>query len=233
MKGSMNIFIPTSKHIDILNEIGRWKVISLQRLFVETGKKMKYSPFCRTLKNLEANGLVKSYVGDRKRKYVTLSVSGSKYSIYNASHVESEAEVAHDLLASALLRFLLEFENFKSGYILADEFEVVPDALIHAQKKGREYVLALELELTQKSKKRLISKLLKYESSSSFDYVLYVTNKTSLYDSYRKTLMRMNNEIQKKVILLLDEELSEMKSNYLESKVFFKGEKKSFTEVFL
>lgn len=158
----MSLFIPTERHIQILNEIGRWKIISLRELFNQTGANIMYSPFCRTLKKLEIEGLVKSHKGHRRKKYFSLSLDGGKFSNYSCPYAENKKELRHDVISSNVLRELLDYKNFKSGHIVVEDLDLIPDALIYAKKNEKEYSLAIEVELHQKSKKRLIDKYSRY-----------------------------------------------------------------------
>jgi hypothetical protein len=182
---------------------------------------------------LESAGLIQSFLGSRKKKYLNLSVEGGKYSRFSSPFAENKTELRHDLLASNILQKLLEFNGFSSGQIINEELEVIPDALIYGAKRSMEYSLALEVELHQKSKKRVVNKLSKYADSRIFNYVLYVTNKRSIYDSYRKIVNELNEDVQKKVMIGLSENLSEQSFAYEDLRVHFKGVEKYFMEMFV
>lgn len=228
----MNLFIPNEKHIQILDEIGRWKVIGLKELFSQVGGGVLYSSFSKSVRKLEDNGLVQSFPGHRRKKYLSLSGEGGKFSRFSSPYLESENELRHDLITSCVLRELLRFPNFKSGHVMNEDLEVVPDALIYAVKNNKEYSLAIEVELHQKSKKRLIEKFSRYGNSKIFNYVLYVTNKRSVFDSYRNLLAEMNDRVQGQIMILLDENLREHEFDYLDSILWFKNSNKNFLEVF-
>ena len=65
----MSIFVPNENHIHILNEIGKWKVLSLSNLYSELGNSVDYSSFCKTIKKIEKEGLISSFQGYRCKKY--------------------------------------------------------------------------------------------------------------------------------------------------------------------
>lgn len=232
MKDSMYLFMPSESHTQILNEIGRWKAISFRGLYENIGERTAYSPFCRLLKRLEQEDFIKSFIGHGRRKYAILTDKGAMFSQYASEYSEGYQELKHDIIVSGVLRSLLKFKNFKSGSVVHEHFDAIPDGVIYAVKKDRSYSLAVEVELHQKSQLRLIQKFAKYKQSNTFNYVIYITNKRSIFDSYEHLLKNMNESVRDKIILLLDENLSEYRFDYLESELSFRGKRKTFVEIF-
>ena len=76
----MSIFIPKADHLEILNEIGRWKVVPLRMLFEEIGNGIQYPGFSKKIKRLEQLGVIKSFEGNRCTKYLALTCEGGKIS---------------------------------------------------------------------------------------------------------------------------------------------------------
>ena len=232
MSKRLRLFIPNENHLSLLNEIGRWKVIALKDLYRELGAKTQYSPFCKSIRALEKNGLIQSFKGHRGKKYLALSDEGGNF-ISNATFaLPNENELLHDLTVSTVLMSLLKFEHFKSGHIVNEDLELIPDALIYGVKNHQEYSLAIEVELHQKSKKRLVDKFSRYGQSNIFNHALYVVRKQSIFDAYRKVLLEMNDTAQERIILLLNESLREHDFDYLDSVLWFKKSEKQFLEVF-
>ncbi|GAB4017659.1 MAG: hypothetical protein Fur0010_18440 [Bdellovibrio sp.] len=228
----MNLFLPNEKHIEILDEIGRWKIIGLNDLFFMFGDGILYSSFSKRVRKLEAEGLIRSIVGHQRKKYLSLTIEGGRFSKFSSPYLENDNELRHDLIVSSALREFLKFRNFKSGYVMTEDLEVVPDALVYARKKEKEYSLAIEIELHQKSRKRLVDKFSRYGNSKIFNYVMYVTNKGSIFDSYRNLLLEMNDKIQGQIMILHDEGLRENRFDYLNSRIWFRKSNKTFSEIF-
>ena len=228
----MSIFIPNENHIHILNEIGKWKVLSLGNLYSEIGNNVDYSSFCKTIKKIEKEGLISSFHGYRCKKYLSLTGEGGKLSKYASPYLENKIELKHDLIAGHVLKKFLEFENFKSGHISYEDLSANPDAVIYAVRNNREYSLGIEVELHQKSQRRVIKKFSKYYDSQIFNYIIYVMPKEAIFHSYQKIILGMSEKIQGKIILLLDKKLTQDHFNYLESEIFFRQKTKSFGEVF-
>ena len=193
---------------------------------------MDYSSFCKTIKKIEKEGLISSFQGYRCKKYLSLTGEGGKLSQYSFPYLESRIELKHDLIAGHVLKRLLEFENFRSGHVSYEELSVNPDAVIYAVRNNREYSLGIEVELHQKSQRRVIEKFSKYYNSQILNYILYVMPKESIFHSYQKIILEMSEKVQGKIILLLDKELTPDHFNYLDSEIFFRKKTKKFLEVF-
>lgn len=76
----MGIFVPMDNYMVILAEVGRWKVIGMRSLYNNLNLSSSYSLFCRQVRKLEFEGLIRSIIGMGKRKYLTLTSSGSEMS---------------------------------------------------------------------------------------------------------------------------------------------------------
>ena len=228
----MQEYIALGTDVDILNEIGKWKVIPLKGLHMSFNQRILYDGLSKRVRALERAGLVKGFT-QKKTKYLVLTPDGSKVSKYNNYYDESEDFLNHDLHATNVLRQLLLFENFKEGHMFKDDKEEVdPDAVIYAVRGGRKYTLAIEVELTQKSRARLMGKLSKYAKSQFINHVLYVFNKEAMFESYKKVLGMMDDTVQRQVILCCDPGLSIEHFNYIESQCWHRGTSKTFEQIF-
>lgn len=230
----MNLLEPTQYELELLNEIGRWKVIPLKGLYECASQGMAYSPFCRRVKRIEKLGLVRSIKGRRKTKYVTLTEKGSMISQYKSPYLENEVELSHDLTASCLLCELLKYPNFHTGHIVhgGEGLSPEPDALIHASKNDKLYRLALEIELHQKSNKRVREKFARYVATADCDHVLYVMNKPDVFHSYQAITLEMEKKVSQKIILMLATNLFAQQFEYQDARCWFKAKEMGFNEIF-
>ncbi|MCP4912365.1 MAG: hypothetical protein GY909_04545 [Oligoflexia bacterium] len=226
------IHLPNSREIEILNEIGRLKVVSIKELYSVINSKMHYSTLCRIVNRLFQSNLIKKIKGGFKKDYVFLTNRGGLVSSYNSQYDESEDELFHDMVSSFVLLRLLEFKNFESGSLNFDTGSYLSDGELNCIKKGQNYKMALEVELTQKSKRRVESKFKYYLNTKNFDYVLYVFNKRSTFESYKRTLSKLKSEYHEKLILLLDKSLSPELFDYRNSEINFKNRSWNFEELF-
>lgn len=225
-------FAPTERHIKILEEIGKNKVISLQDLYRESKTGTTYERFSTVLCFLEEKGLVDSIRGHQKRKYFFLTNEGSSHTKYEAPHAQNTASLKHDMAAAKALKSLLALENFHEGHItLEDNFsDIVPDAVIKGSTGEREYVLGVEVELTQKSKHRIIDKFIKYESCEVFDCAIYLIQDKPVFDFYKRTISSMDEVVQEKILLIFCEGLERKGFDVTNKRCFFKGESKNFVD---
>jgi hypothetical protein len=221
-------------YLEILVEVGRWKIIPMKSLYEFKSFSQSYQMFCKKVRKLEEEGLLKSILGTNKRKFLSLTLKGLKFSPFGKNFDQAEDSLNHDLISTKIVTTLINYKNFNSGQVCCyeDRIDVEPDGLIHGSKNGVDYSLAIEVELTQKSKVRIIEKFNKYVSSNNFSYVLYVMNKESAFRTYRKVLDSLNEDVSKKIILMLDTGVNPMTFNYQSSKCVFQHQEKSFMEIF-
>jgi hypothetical protein len=230
----MGIFIPMDNYMVILAEVGRWKVIGMKSLYDNLKLSSSYSLFCRQVRKLESEGLIRSIIGMGKRKYLTLTTSGSEMSPYNAQYDDSDTELNHDLVVSKVIAELNKFETLGEGHVLheSDFFQVEPDGLIYLNKDGQLASIAIEVELTQKAKPRINSKFAAYNRADCFTYCLYIFNKESVYRAYKRQLESMNKSIHEQILMMVDTDLSISQFNYLDKPVFYMGKETQFEKVF-
>jgi len=227
------LFLPIGSYENILAQIGRWKVISIKNLYEIMPVAISYQGFAKQIRKLESSGFVSSFLFPDKSKYIYLTRKGVMLVPYGVEYSHSKEMIVHDLKCGIVLRELLKFENFMEGQILGDKSEgLSPDAKILAKKKDKEYVLALELELNQKSKDRIKEKFKKYSSSVTYHYVLYVFQSPEVMNAYTKILQAMPEIVQLKIILLLDTNLSNFNFDFKSAVCFFKEGPRSFESIF-
>lgn len=221
-------------HLDILREISRWKVISMRSLYDGGTFKISYQMYCRKIKKLESEGLVRSMLGARHRKFITLTKNGSELCPYGISFDESQDSLNHDLIATNVVSELIKNKNFTTGQVhcFGRGVDFEPDGVVFGSKNGLDYTLAIEVELHQKSKNRLKAKLVKYSNCADYSYVLYVINKESIYRKYKSDLSQMTEPVRRKVILLFDINLKPLEFDYEKGQCFFKGKETTFSKIF-
>ena len=227
------LLLPVGAYESILAQIGKWKVISLKELCNIMAKQVGYKGLAKQITRLEKQGFISSFFSYDNNKYIYLTNKGRNLSPSGVNYCQSEENLNHDLKCSMVLRELLNFENFTDGEMLEEKTDgLSPDAKILAKKNHTEYVLALELELNQKSKDRIKEKFKKYSSYETYSYVLYVFQKPEVMNAYTKILQGMTEMVQKKIILLLDAKLSNFNFDFRSAVCFFRGELRNFESIF-
>ena len=230
----MGIFIPVDSYMLILEEVGRWKVVGMKKLFKTLNLNQSYSFFCRQIRKLELEGYLRSIPGPRRRKFLTLTERGGKITPYNAQFEESDAELNHDLITANVIYELNKFETLGEGHVLHDTdfFEVEPDGLIYINRDGLKGSLAVEIELTQKAKPRIVSKFSAYKRANCFNYCLYIFNKEPVFNTYKRQLENMNEEVRGKILLMCVPSMTVSSFHYLGMPVYFRGEFQAFEDIF-
>ena len=230
----MGISLPSKMHMDILNEVGKWRVIDSYSLFERIGSKSLYQNFCALMVRLEENGWLLSYKKGQSKKYFSLSDLGSSFTTYISNNYNKGGYFVHDLVASNVLRKLVDYKSFKWGTTSIDDLDdfIDPDGMIRWIKEGQEVDLGVEVELTQKSFKRISNKFSLYAETELISHVLYVTNSMTIMRFYKKVLEKMNSEVRDRIILLCDEGLDNQEFNYQDSECWFQREEKKFDKIF-
>ncbi|MCY4643821.1 MAG: hypothetical protein OXB88_04330, partial [Bacteriovoracales bacterium] len=134
---------------------------------------------------------------------------------------------------TAVMKSLLEHPLFSSGSALDYvKSPMVPDGVIYATRYGDDYLLAVEVELHQKSGARVRQKFIKYANDPEFHHVLYVTQKRSVYDAYGKILKGLHEEIASRIALCLAPDLSPSGCDYLKATYWLRGKTLEFNDLF-
>ncbi|MBI2522490.1 MAG: hypothetical protein HYV97_18865 [Bdellovibrio sp.] len=228
----MQNFSPLGTYLEIVNTIGRWKVIPLPGLFESFSKQMTYTPFAKRVQALERAGLIRAFTKNRT-KYLVLTQEGSRVSKYKNYYNENEDSLNHDMIAANILRQLLRFENFQEGHMFVDDrWDIDPDAVIFAKRGDAKYTLAIEVELTQKVRTRVVNKFSKYGLGKNLNHALYIFNKESCFEAYKQILGGMNDTTQGKIILCCDTGLSFENFSYIESTCWHREAQHSFLQIF-
>ena len=228
----MSNLILVDNYLKILQEIGRWKVISYIDLYNSLYLSESYSNFTRKIKKLEKGGFVKCLLGNNRRKYIHLTESGCQLSSSNVGLID-EVTLNHDLITTNVVNQLTKHKTFLSGMICSREIEgdLIPDGVVFGRKKEIDFKMAIEVELTQKSKRRVIEKFGQYAKSSEYDYCLYVINKESIYRSYTRIIKGMSEEVRRRIIFIVDKNLSPSLFDWNSDLCFFNEEGKKFNEI--
>lgn len=227
-------FLPTTRHMEILEEIGKNRALPLSELYRLTEEKSSYQNFSLTVCLLERMGLVGSARGKQKRKYLYLTEAGAEYTPFSAPHAESVIGLNHDVVTVHVLKKLLELKSIKSGKITTENkyYDIVPDAIIEEVGDSHKNTIGVEVELSQKSSSRVRGKFIEYEKSSKFDYALYIMSRKSVYRAYKKVLTGLIQEIQERIVLCLNPAIEEDEFNFESSDCWFNGRDRTFTELF-
>ena len=227
-------FVPHGAYEDIINILGKWKVMDMKSLNEFCSYDLKYFNLLKKVRTLETHGLVKGVLLGRKNKHIYLTNKGLKFTGHDFTYEICDENLTHDLIVGRVLKELIKTSHFIDGKMFHEipVENLFPDAEAKGIKDNQTYKLALEIELTQKSESRVKEKFRRYGREKVFNYVLYITNKESLFRAYKRFLEEMNSETQEAVILMLDKKLSVTAFKYQESTCFYQGSETTFLKLF-
>lgn len=167
----------------------------------------------KKISKLQADGLVKSvYLGNRK-KHVYLSEFGIQLTPFDKTYEPVPEELTHDLQVGKIVQEFPSYPNVVEATMnhqISDN-HVSPDATMLINKKNKTFVIAIELELRQKSRTRVKSKISRYNVSQDYDYCLFISQKENLLNTYQRFLSEYTENFRKKFFFVQIEEFSGFK----------------------
>ena len=190
----------------ILEAVGSWKVIFIKDLARLPDVTQSYDSLCEKVRTLEGHGYLRGNLKKRTGKHITLTEKG--FSSIGLQNFDLVVNPDHDLLCTRVIMDLLATGFFLSGRVpKSGEYEMDPDGVLSFKKKPDVFTVAVEVELTQKSKSRIVEKFKKY-AKEKFAKALYVFNNKQIFNSYQKILKEQDECVRDKIILTIDENLS-------------------------
>ncbi len=227
-------FIPQGVYEDIINIVGQWKVVDMKSLSEMCNYDVGYHNLLKKVRKLETQGLIKGVLLGRKNKHIYLTDKGLKYTGHDYTYEICDENLTHDLIVSRVLKELLKNDSFMNGRMFhqISGDQLLPDAEVSVGKGRDIFRLALEVELTQKSQNRVKEKYRRYATGSVFTYGVFITNKVTLFNTYRRFLEEMKQDIQEAIVLILDKQMTATKFNYEKSECFYLGRTLSFECLF-
>jgi len=194
-------------HLNTLVPLIKWKILRLQLLKELANYHGKINTFRKILIRLENNGIVKSFIEPmNKSKYVYLTKTGASL-VGQTSFKELSNEILyHDSKVVEITRELLKLKSINKVELeheICSLDTLIPDAILSGSKNNINFNLAFELEITQKSKQRIIEKVRDYLNAVEFDYVLYVFCSEAILKNYTKTINeKIGEKVWQKIIFL-------------------------------
>lgn len=216
--GNLNHF--NSAHLQYLTPLLKWRVMDLQSLLKECPYQNNYLNFAKIIRSLESKKIIHGYRHPfNKKKYIYFSSYGQKLlgRDDNPTALNDES-LLHDIKVSELGREFLAY-SFVNNVELEHQLHnkgmfysrsgLVPDAVVEVIKNKTRFRIALELELTQKSRPRIIEKAKQYLMSRSYDQVIYLFASEALMQSYREKIQSIYpDQKSSKILFFYNEDLT-------------------------
>ena len=181
-------------HLHFLEPLTNWKILSVEKLFNECHYTGTYKHFHKILRKLEKKGIIQGFRDYYSRKKFIYSTEfGSELISDDKSISPNTNSLLHDAKMSELIHELRNFEkvnSFELEHIYRGDREFqparsydryYPDAKLKVSQKGKEVGVAIELEITQKSKGRIHTKFYRFVEGNDIETVLYLfSNKRTM-----------------------------------------------------
>lgn len=155
----------------------------------------------RALSELEALGVVKKMRIPTLSGEVRFAVILSEKFCETIGHSRRNDRFNHDLILTCVVGAFRSLPSFMDVMLEAewekhggeygfDVYSITPDAVVITENEDNltEAVVAIEVELSRKSSKRVVEKLIKYSSEKKFDQVMYFINDIETWRAYMKIL---------------------------------------------
>jgi len=226
-------FIPYGPYLKVLMSLGEWKILDARKILSLGVLGVGYRDLMKKLERLEKVGLVNSITKERSKKFYYLTDMGKKFSCGTSTFGVDAEYLTHETATSSFLWELLKYPNFINGneLLLVGQNKLDPDAVVKGKINSQEYSLAIEIELTQKSIKRINEKFRRYGTQTIFDYTVYVTHNQTLLKSYQRALDLLGKKEKAQIIFLYDENLIDGKLNLNKSLCFYQNNKVNFLKL--
>lgn len=226
--------IMLQKNFEIINTLAKWRSMTTENLKALVAESDKAPAFRQRILRLEEGGLLRSKLqkGINKIVYPSRELL-QRLGIENFN----EDNIKHDATVSMVISNLLTFNMISSGK-LPHEYKtkstwrhhaIEPDAIITSGKGTNELVIAVEVELFRKDRKRVFDKFLEYAKADEYDNVLYFFADRASFESYKKRLNELQvdtqfdhlkEELSQKIVFVLNQSILKNVVNLSKSEVF-------------
>ena len=246
----MNFSAMVYHYQEFLNPLIKWKILdtdSLQRLSDYQGS---YVNFCKVIRKLKMKNLVCwEPLIHRKKRVVYLTREAQKEITPHAPYLIDDRIIFHDAIVSNIARSFLEKKYFYDSELSHEHignkkwnyaYILEPDAILFGENKKAHFKVAIEVELTQKSKDRIAEKINSYSRSEFFNSAFYIFHKRNVFDAYINSLREIQTSapsssygkaVGQKIFLIFKEDLIRFPLDFSESAIFVNDKERKFHEV--
>lgn len=233
-----------SIHMKVLDPLLKWRILDLERMRGVSQYEYSKKNFQKVVCKLEKSNLIKSIIDPwSRRKFVYLTKFGAGIIDGTFYYPEMNKEtIFHDAKVSETVNSLMTkncFNSFLLEHEINETREIgksvgeIPDALLNGENRGLKFKLALELELTRKSKMRIIAKVKRYIATGYYDYIMYLFCSEAIFKGYKKVLEEeFGLEVFKRVMLFNNDTVLSTKFQINKSRGWFNGSEVSLEDIF-
>jgi hypothetical protein len=231
------------EHLKLLYPLKEWRVLDLANLHTKSNTRLSHSRLIRLILRLEKVKIIKGFRDPwSRKKYVYLTRLGEELiSLNDYPTAISEESLFHDLRVVDLGQELIKNNVFKKirfehqivnrkNYVT--NLALIPDAEVDGVMNGKNFSLAIELELHQKSKDRLEKKAEQY-LGSLYDHCLFMFSDKNTLGNYKKFFTeKLGPKFNEKIFLFHLGGIYEPEINLQKTSGFVFGKWMKFNDVF-
>ena len=118
-------FLYSGTYEDIIQTLGRWRILELRSLLDKVEYKFSYQAFAKMVSKLERLNYVGSIYYQGYRKYLYLTEKGLKEAGLEKSWPINKEVLLHDLICVNVFSYLLGLGRFGSGGLNLEEEETL------------------------------------------------------------------------------------------------------------
>lgn len=233
------------KNSDIIDALVQWRSLTIDNLKRLINSNEGEAAFRQKIIRMEKAGLLKSRIQRRVNKIVYPSEA-----LLMRLGIESfnEDNVRHDAIVSMVLSNLLSFTKVASAKLPHEyktkktwkHYAIEPDAIIEITDQGNIYIVAVEVELWRKERKRVFDKLMDYAKAYEYSNVIYFFGDRASFNSYIKRLeellsdqkvKHLHEDLSQKIILVFNDSITKRVTELKNSDVYHMGKIKKLGDV--
>ncbi len=224
-------------HFNILKEIQKWKVVDTKSLKTFTNYQGNEQFLRQILYRMEKKGYIKSIhtVWGKQKSYI---LDSNGFALLGATRIYEpdlkNEPLGHHAICTRVMSDLLSLPTIhgaKAESELKSETGILPDASFYGEKNGIPFKVAVEVELTKKSKQRIQDKLKIYATTQVYGFVLYLFPTHKMKNEWREIIEKNLRLDQQKRFLLFSFEHTKAK-NFQNAIGFYQGKEHFLKDIF-
>ena len=233
-------------HKSFLHPLSEWRILDIKGLMELSNFEQfkKYDYVKKLMQKMRSKKFVDVYrCVFNGKNYYYLTPMAVKFINQDQKNSISVETIFHDAMVSSLGIELskikphvleIELEHIiKNGRTRTSFDEIIPDARLRGDFKGKRFISAIEVEIHQKEKSRIISKAKSYLKASYYDYAFYFFPDERILNNYFKILnQELGNDFNQKIFLFSTPKIFEGKNSIHEGTGIVKNKPKTILQLF-
>jgi len=233
-------------HKFLISPLSDWRILDINGLMdcASFEKYKRYDYVKKLLQKLRSKNLVDVYrCTFNRRNYYYLTPFAEKLIDQNQKSSISEETIFHDAMVSTLGIELSKIKPFikeidlehkiKNGNNKTNYEEIIPDARLKGEFRNVIFTAAIEVEIHQKEKSRIITKAKSYIKSNLYDYVFYFFPDNKLLENYLNIMKKeIEDDFNQKIFLFSTPDIFSGKNSIQQGSGYVKGMQKSVLQLF-